>query len=513
MLKPITIPACPQSPDEINPAALGLSAARAAAAAQRMWANTPLSRRLKLLRTFRDLLAQHGARIAECSAEPRGRPTEESLTAEVIPLADACKFLEREARRILAPRKLGRRGRPLWLSGMTAEVRREPLGVVLVIAPSNYPVFIPGVQILQALAAGDAVLIKPGAKGARAAQALAELLHHAGLDHRLLQVLPESPESAAGAVRGGVAKVLLTGSAQTGAAVQSMLAPMLIPATMELSGCDAVFVRADADLDLAVRALTFGQRLNNGATCIAPRRIFVHQSVATEFEGRLAAALQGERATSEPLALKPELQRILNDALAQGAHLLSGKLLHTGDCIPPLVVAGASTSMRLLHEDMFAPIMSLVTVTDDLEALEKARQCPYALAATVFTRDECAARELSHRIHAGLVVVNDMIVPSADPRIPFGGRSRSGFGVTRGPEGLLEMTAQKVVAIQCSRFLPHFDPAKAGDAELFSNYLLAAHGCGWKRRFNAIKNLLRLSALRRRKSTLHNPNTPAPDSL
>jgi len=436
----------------------------------------------------------------------------ESLTAEVIPLADACKFLESRAKTILAPRKLGRSGRPIWLNAVASEIRREALGVVLVIAPGNYPLFIPGVQVLQALTAGNAVLLKPGALGTPAARALAGLLHHAGFDHRLIQVLPESTASVRGALDGGVAKVFLTGSAQAGAAIQAELAPRLIPSTMELSGCDAVFVRADADLDLAVRALTFGLRLNNGATCIAPRRIFVHQSVATEFEGRLGVALQAETASAAPLALTPELQRILNDALAQGAHLLSGKLLSTGDCIPPLVVAGASTSMRLLHEDVFAPIMSLVTVTDDVEALEMARQCPYALAATVFTSDECTARELAHHIHAGLVIVNDMIVPSADPRIPFGGRGRSGFGVTRGAEGLLEMTSPKVVTVRRSRFLPHFDEPSMDDLELFSNYLLAAHGSGWSKRFTAFRSLIRLTA-QRRKSTPQNSNTPAVNSL
>jgi acyl-CoA reductase-like NAD-dependent aldehyde dehydrogenase len=513
MPQPLTTPSLPPALDSINPAALALSAARSASLSQRVWAATSIQRRVELLRAFRGLLATHGQRLAETSAAPRHRPVAESLTAEVIPLADACKFLERNAAQLLAPRSLGRSGRPFWLGGVESEVRREPLGVMLVIAPSNYPLFIPGVQVLQALAAGNAVLIKPGARGSRAAQALADLLHHAGFDHRLVQVLPEATEAVRGALEGGVAKVFLTGSAATGAAVQAELAPRLIPATMELSGCDAVFICADADLDLTVRALTFGLRLNNGATCIAPRRIFVHQSVATEFEGRLAAALQAESATQAPLALKPELQIILNDALAQGAHLLSGKVLATGDCIPPLVVAGASTSMRLLHEDVFAPVMSLVTVADDLEALEKSRQCPYALAATVFTEDRTRANHLARHIHAGLVIVNDMIVPSADPRIPFGGRGRSGFGVTRGAEGLLEMTAPKVITVRRGKFLPHLDAPRADDTELFSHYLIAAHGCGWRKRFAAMKNLFRLLALRGRRSTLHNSNTPTSHSL
>lgn len=503
MHAPLTTPAPPRSAEAISTVAFGQSAARSAAVAQRAWAITTMQQRRALLRTFRSLLAEHSDRLARASADSRQRPIAETLTAEVIPLADACKFLERQSEKILAPRKLGRRGRPLWLNGVQAEIRREPLGVVLIIAPSNYPLFIPGIQVLQALAAGNAVLLKPGVHGTTAALALADLLHHVGLDHHLMQVLPESPDAARGAFAGGVAKVFLTGSANTGAAVLAELAPRLIPATMELSGCDAVFVRADADLDLAICALTFGLRLNNGATCIAPRRIFVHRSIATEFEGRLAAAFQSDAAGITLLELSPQLRRTLDDALAQGAHLLNGKLLPSGNCVAPLLVAGASTSMRLLHEDVFAPVMSLVTVTDDHEAVEMARQCPYALGAAIFSRDETAARELAQRIHAGLVIINDLIVPSADPRIPFGGRARSGFGVTRGAEGLLEMTVPKVVSVRRSKFLPHLDKPSLNDSELFKNFLLLAHGRGFAKRFAALKNVLRLGLSRR-----HPPASP-----
>lgn len=493
---PIT-PAQPRSDDAIQHEALGQSAARSAAVAQRAWAGTTLKQRRILLRNFRVLLAENGERLAVASALPRLRPTAEALTAEVIPLADACKFLERQSARLLGPRKLGRAGRPAWLNGVQTEIHREPLGVVLVIAPSNYPLFIPGVQVLQALAAGNAVLLKPGNHGTAAALALSELLRHAGLDHHLVQVLPESIDSVNGALDAGVAKVILTGSANTGAAVLAELAPRLIPATMELSGCDAVFVLADADLDLATRALTFGLRLNQGATCIAPRRVFVHCSVATEFEGRLAAALAADNAPTIPLPLRSDIRRSLEDALARGAHLISGKLIPTGEAIAPFVVAGATNAMSLLHEDLFAPLMSLVTVADDHEAIELSRQCPYALGATVFSRDELSAREFAQRIRAGLVIINDVIAPSADPRIPFGGRGLSGFGVTRGAEGLLEMTSPKVVSVRRSRFLPHLDAPGEQDQSLFQNFLLLVHGRGLARRFKALKNIVRLAQTRK----------------
>jgi acyl-CoA reductase-like NAD-dependent aldehyde dehydrogenase len=472
------------------------AARQSARLAQIGWAATPLRHRLAIVRRTRRLIAAHSEELAVASAAARQRPVLESLTAEVIPLAEACRFLECNAERLLRPARLGRAGRPLWLSGTTTEIRREPLGIILIVAPSNYPLFLPGVQLLQALAAGNSVLLKPGRNGTAAAQTLVNLLHHAGLDHRLAQVLPESPQAAQDAINAGVAKVFLTGSATTGAAVLGKLSPHLIPATMELSGCDAVVVRADADLDLAARALRFGLELNNGATCIAPRRVFVHRAVVSQLEGRLAAL----PAATAPIELTPHVRQHIEDALAQGAHLIQGRLLSDHACLPPLVVAGASTSMRLLHEDIFAPVMSLVTVEDDHEAIAMANDCLYALGATIFSADEFAARALADRLNAGLVIINDLIVPSADPRVPFGGRGRSGFGVTRGAEGLLEMTAPKVTCVRRSRFLPHLDAPGANDAELFKQFLLLQHGTGIRQRWQALKTICRLARARRRDS-------------
>jgi len=472
---------------------------RAARSAQPGWAETPLEVRLKVLKRFRALAAGHSRRLALLSSTYRARPLAEVLTAEVVPLLDAVRFLERQTPRILATRRLGPGGRPRWLFGVDAEIRREPLGVVLVIGPSNYPLFLPAVQAIQALAAGNSVLVKPGVGGHDVMRSVVDLLHHAGLDHRLIQVLPEASAAAAAAIDAGVDKVVLTGSAATGRAVLGQLAHRLIPATMELSGCDAVFVRADANLDLAVRALRFGTLLNNGATCIAPRRVFAHRSVATELEGRLAQAFARDSARNASIPLKDKWRTLIDEALAGGAHLVSGALLEEGRCTPPLVLAGALPEMRLLQNDVFAPLMSLVTVADDHEAIEISRHCPYALGATVFGRDVRAARALANRIDAGVVVVNDMIVPTADPRLPFSGRRQSGFGSTRGAEGLLEMTAPKAVSVRRTAWLPHLEPAQAGDERLFENYLMMAHAQGWRARMGAGINLIQ-GILRRPRS-------------
>jgi len=319
-----------------------VTALAAARAAQTRWNETPLGTRFTLIRRARHLLAVRADLLASLAAQARGCPLAEALGSEILPLADALRFLERRAKRILAPQKLGTRGRPLWLAGHAATIHREPFGTVLIIGAGNYPLFLAGSQAAQALVAGNAVFLKPGVHGSPVLRAFAELLHDAGLPAELLTVLPETTEAAQLSIEVGVDKVVFTGSAATGRKVLAQLAPRLIPATLELSGCDPFILRADADLDLAVNALAFGIRLNQGATCIAPRRVFVPRVIATEFEGRLARTF----ATRDLFALRPEIARplrpVIEHALEHGAHLLAGKLRDDGALLGPLVLAGVA---------------------------------------------------------------------------------------------------------------------------------------------------------------------------
>lgn len=459
--------------------------------AQLIWTNRAVHERLNIIRKARGLIAESAGWLAEVAGGHSGRPMAEAMTSQVLPLADALRFVEREAGSLLKTRSLGAKGRPGWLANVRSVVKREPHGLVLVIAPSNYPLFLPGVAVIQALVAGNGVLLKPGTGGTEAAQALMEILFKAGLNRDLFILLPERPDVVREAIHWGVDKVVFTGSAETGVSLLRQLAPALIPATLELSGCDAVFVRADADLDLVVKALLFGLRLNNGATCIAPRRVFVHRSIATELEGRLAEALS----LSEPFtfAIREQEESLvpIQLALAQGAHYVAGDIASDGRIKGPVVLAGVTPAMELLCRDIFAPVLSLVTINDDLEAQELSARCPYALGASIFSADQEASQLLASQVRAGVVTINDIIVPTADPRVPFGGRGRSGYGVTRGAEGLLEMTVPKVIAVRRGRWRPHLEPIRANDAALFESYVQLVHGQNWRGRLGALGRLLR----------------------
>lgn len=465
--------------------------------AQKEWALRPLDRRLRVVRALRHRIAGHAGELAAAARAGRERPEAEVISSEIIPLADACRFLEREAPGLLAPRLLGRDGLPFWLRRVEAEVRREPLGLVLILAPASYPLFLPGVQTIQALAAGNAVLLKPGRGGLPAARALAGLLASAGLDENLLQVLPESPETAREAIAARPDKVLLTGSAATGRKVLAELAAGLVPATAELSGCDALFVLPGADLDRVARAVRFGLELNGGATCIAPRRVFVPRDLARPLEDRLRTLVSRLPETALDGETTLRVRALVADALARGARLLAGG---TG----PQILLDASPGMEILRSDLSAPVVSVVGVSTRREALSAAAGCPYALGASVFGPEE-EARELAAEVRAGVVVVNDVIVPTADPRLPFGGRGESGFGVTRGAEGLLDLTAVKVISVRRGRWLPHLEERRVEDGELLRGYLRAAHSEGSWRRAGGFAIMLRAALRRRRHRAVPSP--------
>jgi acyl-CoA reductase-like NAD-dependent aldehyde dehydrogenase len=460
-----------------------------ARAAQAIWARIRLRDRLSLLRRTRHHIAANAVALAQSvPCEQPGalhRSVADTLASEVLPLVEACRFLEYEARWILAPQRLSAHTRPFWLRRVVAETSREPLGVVLIIASANYPLFLPGVQALQALTAGNAVFWKPAHGGSAAAHALRAVLVECGLDPLLLQILDTSTEAASDAIAAGVDKVFLTGSAVTGREVLCQLAGHLTPAVMELSGCDAVFVLPGAALDRVVSAVAFGLRLNGSATCMAPRRLFL----IGEHPGLLPALLDAcKNLPTIALSVRTQAQlaALQSDARNLGAEVLTDPERYT-------VITGASPAMRVTQSDIFAPVLSVFAVPDIESAIAAHAPCPYALTAVIFG-PEREARSLAAHLPVGTVLINDLIVATADPRLSFGGRRSSGFGLTRGREGLLAMTTLKTVVVQGSRDLRPYQPTTPDHQPFFAAYLETVHSGSWRARWNGLRRLVRAAA-------------------
>lgn len=454
-------------------------------AAQARWAATTLSDRLAIVRTARHFMASRSASFAEVISPALVRSPADTLVTELLPLLDAMRFLERRAHRVLASRALGSAGRPLWLTGVQSQVQRVPLGHILVIGPANFPLFLPGVQTVQALIAGNSVTWKPGTGGERVARLVASILREAGLPRGILQITGESVEAAQNALAQRPHKVIFTGSFESGRKVLHTLAETATPSVMELSGADAVIVLPSADLALAARAIAFGLRLNGAEVCMSPRRLVATRQTLTSLRPLLAAELADVPPVKLNARTSASLGTLIESAKAAGA-TLSGEF--QPDAQRPLLVENACPEMAIAARDIFAPVLSLLEAPSVLDMPTIVNSCPYALAGAIFGNLR-EAQSLANQLHVGTVVLNDLIAPTADPRIPFGGRGRSGFGATRGAEGLLEMTATRSVLARRKGIARHYAPLRAGQASIVAGLIGFLHGGTLPARLKALRGL------------------------
>lgn len=464
----------------------------AADRAETAWDQWSLASRLAVLRRTRYAIAEHAEVLATAISPDLQRSRADTLVAEVLPLLAAIRYLERSAATVLQTRRLGVSGRPVWLGRVGSEVRRVPFGRVLVISVGNYPLLLPGVQVMQGLAAGNTVLWKPGRGGAAIARLVATMLHKAGLPADALTVTDESVESAQQAIEAGVDKIFFTGSAAAGREVLRTAAERVVPCVMELSGADAAIVLPSADVSAAARAICFGLRLNGSATCMAPRRVLlVDASEARRAE--VSNALQAEMRAIGPIrvpAAQAELAAaLLDEARDRGAVVYGGEFQRETGLFTPALILQGDSAMRVARTDVFAPLLTVIEVRGTAGVLAAQESCPLALTASIFG-DEAEARTLAAKLKVGHISVNDVIVPTADPRVPFVGRKQSGFGATRGAEGLLEMTVPQVIAVRRGRSTRRYQPTGALHTGLFSGMASLLYGTGTVLRMRGLKQVV-----------------------
>lgn len=409
----------------------------AARAAQAAWANVPVSTRVRPVAEFRRRLAERLDDITSAIRADVNSPPDQVVSSEVLPVADAARWLEKHAARILRPRRVG--GRPMWLMGCQDVVYRRPWGVVAVVGTWNYPLFLNAVPVLHALVAGNAVVWKPSENAPRFAELFAELVRDAGFPSGTFTRLPATREAGPLVAEADVDFVHFTGSEPVGRQLAKRLGERLIPSALELSGCDAMFVLNNANVELAARAAWYGATLNKGRTCMATRRVFVQRDVWERF-----------------------IELVNREATPSGGMILT----------PP-------PDHPARRESTFIPRLAVLPFDTLDEALALHAESPFRLTASIFTRNIGDARSLAARLAVGAVVINDVIAPTAHPGTPFGGRGASGWGVTQGDEGLLQMTVPQTVTVHAGTFRPHVESVLRADpagGEVTTGMLRMAHG-------------------------------------
>ncbi len=408
------------------------------------WQATGFRERGRILQRALRFLVDHQEEFVDVIVGETGKPREEAIASEVIPACDALQFYAKRSKKILADRTI-----PLHLMrSKRLTVSYRPLGVVGIITPWNVPFLLALNPTVQALMAGNCVVLKPSEVTPFSGQLLERLFHEAGLPPDVFQLVIGDGETGAALVEGGVDKISFTGSVATGRKVGEACARQLIPCTLELGGKDAMIVCEDADLDRAAAGAVFGAFCNSGQICVSTERVYVVESIAHEFQQKVlektAELRQGPAGESDVGAIihGPQLDIIeahVADALERGATVLAGGRRNpdlSGAYYEPTVLAQVDHTMRVMREETFGPILPLMTVPNEEEAIRLANDSPYGLGGSVWTRDKGRGEAICKQIGAGGMTVNDCLVTYAVPEAPFGGRGQSGIGQVNGETGL-----------------------------------------------------------------------------
>ncbi|WP_253957364.1 aldehyde dehydrogenase family protein [Paenibacillus oleatilyticus] len=422
------------------------------------WRQTPVAERLTYLRRIRYYITEHFEECAELIVEATGKPLVEAATHELFIVADAIKHVESCAVKTLKTRKAKT---PLTLFGKQSAISYHPRGVVLVIAPWNFPFQLAMIPALSALTAGNSVIIKPSEVTPLVGKLMERIFAAAGFPEGLVQIAHGDGTLGARLIEAEPDYIFFTGSVQTGARIQQEAAKRLIPTTLELGGKDPMIVFADANLERAVRGAVWGSLANSGQACISVERIYVERSVYADFTARLKQEVSrlrqngtedtdlGSMTFSKQVDIVSEHVR---HALAEGAELECGIhpeqwRLTQGLQVQPIVLTQVNPQMKVMREETFGPVMNVMPFDHEMEAVELANDSSFGLNASVWSRDLTKARRVADLLECGGVCINDVMVTIANPYLPFGGIKRSGIGRYHGEEGLTLFCHQKAVVL------------------------------------------------------------------
>jgi acyl-CoA reductase-like NAD-dependent aldehyde dehydrogenase len=410
------------------------AAVAAARAAQREWAGTSLEARSRVSSELARLVRARAEEIADVVVAETGKPGTEAIAHDLYGAVDRATWLARNAPRVLRDERM--RFSQLHLKTKRAWIVHEPIGIVAAITPWNIPFGIPFVQVAAAVAAGNGVVLKPSEHTPLSGGLIPSLFEAAGAVPGLVQVVHGDGSAGAALVDDpSIGKVFFTGSAAAGRSVAAAAGARGCPVVLELGGRDPLVVFADADADRAVEGALFASFMNAGQACVSAERIFVERSLYEDFRARLERRARALR---------------LGDDL--------GPLVLEGELREPAVVDGP-----LADEEIFGPVVSIEAFADEDDAVRRANDTRYGLAASVWSRDLEKARRVARRIEAGMVWVNDFGYSFAAGEAPWGGVKASGFGRTSGVHGLRECVNVKLVDEDAGRLRPAwwfpYDPA------------------------------------------------------
>ena len=469
--------------------------------AQRVWRARSLDERRRLLRSVAAVLLESVDEIAATIVAETGKPKLEAVTTELFVSLDTVTWLARNVERVLRPERVPLR-QPYALH-KRGSLHYEPVGVVGIVSPWNFPFSIPFTQVATAVAAGNAAVLKPSELTPLSGAWVEDVFTAAGAPAGLVRVV-QGPGATVGdaLVRSaGVGSIVFTGSGSTGCAVAERAAARLCPVTLELGGKDPMLVLARADLPRAIEGALWGAFSNCGQICSGVERIYVEGDLYEPFVAGLARRAgelrlgRGDDLSTElgPLisaGQRGKVEELVADAVDRGAEVVTGggrpDIGLPGWFHEPTVLAGEPAGARLREEEVFGPVVTVARIENVADGIARANDSAFGLGASVWTRDLATARAVAAQLDAGSVWTNDVAYSYGTCQAPWGGRKGSGYGRTHGKHGLYALSHVKFVDVDSGRLSPPWwYPYGERTADGFAGVLGAVFGQGAATRASA----------------------------
>lgn len=436
--------------------------------AQKVWRETRIEHRLQVIKQLRKNLIENQAQWVKLFVEETKKTPVDVLTTELLFTANACRFYEKQARQMLRPRRMPT---PLQFMGQRSYVRYEPLGVIAIISPWNFPMQLSMVPAISALIAGNAVVLKASEYTPKINHELEKWMNESGLPPDLIQFVHGDGRLGEAVIDAGPDKVFFTGGGVAGKKVYERAARHMIPCDLELGGNDAMIVCHDAHLERAARAAVWGAFMHSGQVCISVERVYVHQRLYELFLLRiteLTQSLQQGLSNEDDLGGMTteagwyKVKAMLEDAVSHGA------IVHTGGLqpdamppfFPPTIISQVSEDMVVIKHEIFGPVLSVMSFEDEVDVVNRINESPLGLNAYIFTKNMSKAKRIAEQLDVGNIYINDVILNIGNMHLPFGGVKGSGFGRYHGAEGLYTFCSTKSIMIDRGFFprQPHWFP-------------------------------------------------------
>lgn len=489
---------------------VGEAAVETAERAFPIWSSLSFSERGYYLARFARLIEQYQDALSTLIVSEQGKPITEAIVVELFASADFWKHLAHNTENILASEKTTFQN-PM-LAGRKGEIRFEAAGPTLIITPWNFPFLIPALEVAQALAVGNTVVLKPSLVTPFSALAIQKLVEDAGIPPGVVNTALITDEATVSLVQHpDIARISFTGGEQSGHKVMKAAADVLKSATLDLRGKDAAIVAADCNLERTAVGIAWWGLSNAGQVRIGIERVYVVRSIATKFIDQLATVCRslrmGDPKHSQvdigPMTIKSQRNIVheqVVDAVARGADILCGAAIPQGKgtFYPPTLLTDTNHDMHVMRDVTFGPVLSVMVVDSLEEAVEMANDSRYGLAASVWTEDRQMAEWMASRLKVGMVGINDHASGYVEPSACFGGEGFSGVGRSHGRHGLAALTRIKHVSYEYrAPFAAWWFPYTHELKNFLSTALTTIHRQGFVRKLTHLRRLITMRHFRR----------------